>query len=94
MIDMRAIEILTLEETERFRKDGSLEFVAFEAVSQDEPSFDCYLQGRAEELMADVVGIPFNVGDDYGFYRTNLAEVVEMPVPEVKRDEEDYALAA
>ena len=91
---MREADTLTLEEAERFREDGLLKFVSFESVPADESLVNQYLQKRASALMADVVGVPFNIRDNYGFYRTNLAEVSRLPVPKLKRDDEEFDLAA
>jgi hypothetical protein len=83
---MKSVETLTIEEAEKLRKKGMLKHISSEKVPQRYRTlFESYLQKRAEQLMTDVLGIPNNIGEEYNFYRTNLAQVITMPQPNKKQ---------
>ena len=92
---MKKIEQLSIECTEKLRKCGDLKLIAEELVPKEHRfSIDEYLQERAGQLLTDVIGIPSDIRNKYAFYRTNLAQVMRMPVPNLKRDKREYAQAA
>jgi hypothetical protein len=76
---MKRITKLKLDEANRFEQLGGLTRVSLENIPAEYISApDFYLQQRSSELMADVVGIPRDVKEQFVFYRTNLARVMEM----------------
>ncbi len=70
---MRFIKTLGLEECEALKKEGLLEVIIYERLPPKMDRIDKdYLSSRGIQLGANVIGIPENIKDYYGYYKSTL----------------------
>ena len=81
------LEFLTIDDAKWLEYEGELNKVAIEKIPRSyEFIIDFYLDKRARELNADVIGIPEypEFGEKYGFYKTDVCYLLKKFLKEEK----------
>ncbi len=78
---MRSIKTFQLEVCESLKKEGLLEVILYERLPPKMDRIDKdYLKSRGIQLGADVIGIPENIKDYYGYYKSTLEGEEKIPL--------------